>query len=999
MKRSILLVVLTILTAIFTGCDTVSEETSGSSDVIFSDLETIQQEGGHPVFTTTKEAVFLKNADFVSSDYAFSGKQSIKLDSTHVYGLNYRMTNMKEGEFIRASIWQKKGGKDGTLIASVKGKDYTHKFRTYYNKKAKGNKGWVRHDLTFIVTKDVEHVDFFIFAGKTEAYFDDIEIVKYPSAPKNNLSKTLDLYIPELSKQELDGFISNALKAEIIPKSDKKYVRAFILNGEDSVKVKVKLKGDWTDHIKSGKTSYRVKVGGNNAYHGLKTFSIQHPKTRHYIHEWVIHQIADMEDVLSTKYDFVSVKINELDYGVYALEEHFDKQLLESRNRREGPIIKFDESGVWALNYAARKQGVGKGNFPYFDASVISMFKQNRTLETPGLKQGFEEAKVLLNLFKEGHLKIEDIFDIDLLARFYVLMELSASTHGLAWHNRRFYYNPVTQKLEHIVYDVIPYAITNKYRSIMKNNLEELEAVKELAFDNAIILSESFKSRYFYHLDRQTRPAYLDSVFGLIETELSDHILAIQSEEPFYEFSKSEYYANAEFLRKGMAELDSSWTAKMQEMQAASDWYRTETYFIRRDSFFVPEISLNVYSSPLNENEMELNIENYHLNSVSIEGYTDKTKPGVMHRFDQPVDLAPFLGKADNIKLNVPSTTNKLVFRADNYRDSLYEMKIIPWGKPGVHTSRMELESGFKASSDFYTISGNQIVLKKHIVIDELIYIPSYYQVRVQPGSIVEFKNGGGLTISNSFYAKGTSGSPIQFICRDSTSKGITILNGEEAVITHANFEGLSNLKYKRWELTGAVTIYETKATIQHVTISGNHSEDALNIIRSHFTIDDLIISETYSDGFDADFCTGTLTNSKFINTGNDCIDFSGSVIDISSIDIKNSGDKGVSGGEKSSLTLTDIHIDGAITGIASKDNSLVKGEGIIVNNTEVAYAAFQKKGEYAPANIELKSCETGETGKIVLVELGSEIILDEDVYEGTEKLDIDKLYERFEKK
>ena len=34
--------------------------------------------------------------------------------------------------------------------------------------------------------------------------------------------------------------------------------------------------------------------------------------------------------------------------GVYALEEHFTKELLESQKRREGVIISFDEHRFWS---------------------------------------------------------------------------------------------------------------------------------------------------------------------------------------------------------------------------------------------------------------------------------------------------------------------------------------------------------------------------------------------------------------------------------------------------------------------------------------------------------------------------------------------------------------------------------------------------------------------------------------------------------------------------
>jgi hypothetical protein len=54
-------------------------------------------------------------------------------------------------------------------------------------------------------------------------------------------------------------------------------------------------------------------------------------------------------------------------------------------------------------------------------------------------------------------------------------------------------------------------------------------------------------------------------------------------------------------------------------------------------------------------------------------------------------------------------------------------------------------------------------------------------------------------------------------------------------------------------------------------------------------------ISNTYSDGFAADFCEGIVSNCIFNDTGNDCLDFSGSTIEVKNTRLNASGDKGIS--------------------------------------------------------------------------------------------------------
>src|SRR3990172_4929026 len=131
--------------------------------------------------------------------------------------------------------------------------------------------------------------------------------------------------------------------------SDDDFVPARIRrHGDRTLRAKVRLKGDWVDHLTGPKWSYRVKLRGEDTLFGMKSFSLQHPKTRRFVYEWVFHQALTREDIVALRYEFVELTVNGKDLGVYALEEHFDKRLVEYRRRREGPILKFDESLHWS---------------------------------------------------------------------------------------------------------------------------------------------------------------------------------------------------------------------------------------------------------------------------------------------------------------------------------------------------------------------------------------------------------------------------------------------------------------------------------------------------------------------------------------------------------------------------------------------------------------------------------------------------------------------------
>ncbi len=973
------------------------EETSYGEGVTYfeSDLEEVKERDGVQGFVTSEPEVRLGGGVGISQDYARSGANCLRLDSINKYGLNYKIDNINSREFIQISVWVHKSSKNATLQAFLKGETAEYRYRTITDHNDAGENGWRKHMLSFTVGPGIEEIHIDVFSGGHIAYFDDFSLTRMSEAPANELPVQLNLSIPDSSKSLLEEYIMYATNFESIPTSSKKYVRANFVDGSDSAKVQMKLKGDWTDHLYTGKESYRIKIKGDLAFQGLKSFSIQHPRTRRYIDEWVVHKIADREGILTTSYDFINVNMNDIYFGVYALEEHFDKQLLESRNRREGPILKFDETSYWT----AIKQNTSFDSmklFPFFQESTIACFKSNRTRKSEQLSKQFDEGKKLMQLFKEGYTKVEDLFDIDQLAKFYVVMELSGSGHGLRWHNRRFYFNPVTQKLEHVAYDILPFIQGRNFKCDMARRLSENQRIREYCFDNAILYNKEFQTKYLYYLDQYTQPEYLDAIFTDLEAELLIAQQAIQGEVPDYEFNKQIYYDNASYLRTWLPRLKAAWDRKIAEKPAVDNWVLPQTYIPRSDQQFLRDLSINAYLEK-QESGYRVRLQNFHSNTVTVHGYSVKNDSVKRVMLEEPIQLKGFVEMADTAKFFSTLKPKKIYFTVSNSPSIIVAKKILPWEKPSGYSTRMTLANQFSEWNSYYSVSHKKVIFRGDLVIDSLLYIPKEYIVEILPGTRIEFKTGGGIIASNSFSAKGTASQPIHIFCADTSSNGVTVLNGEEAILSHCVFEGLSNLNYEKWELTGAVTIYETPTTIENCVIKGNHSEDALNIIRSDFSINALEVSDTYSDGFDADFCTGHIQKSNFTRTGNDCIDFSGSIVLIEAIMINNSGDKGISGGEASALILNNISINGAVTGVAAKDGSVITGADINIENVEYAMAAFRKKPEYDGAQINLNTVIVSAAQEYLLVELESFITVDDKRTAGTEKLDIDALYARFE--
>ena len=87
------------------------------------------------------------------------------------------------------------------------------------------------------------------------------------------------------------------------------------------------MKGDWTDHLLGEKWSFRIETKKKKAFLGMREFSLQHPRTRNYLNEFVLHKLLKYENLPYLRYKFIPVSLNGKYLGIYALEEHFSKNL------------------------------------------------------------------------------------------------------------------------------------------------------------------------------------------------------------------------------------------------------------------------------------------------------------------------------------------------------------------------------------------------------------------------------------------------------------------------------------------------------------------------------------------------------------------------------------------------------------------------------------------------------------------------------------------------
>ncbi len=173
--------------------------------------------------------------------------------------------------------------------------------------------------------------------------------------------------------------------------------------------------------------------------------------------------------------------------------------------------------------------------------------------------------------------------------------------------------------------------------------------------------------------------------------------------------------------------------------------------------------------------------------------------------------------------------------------------------------------------------------------------------------------------------------------------------------------------------LTGCLTFY--KANFKDASINVDHArcEDGINIINSTGNIKKITSSNSVSDAIDIDFSKIDVEQIKILDSGNDCIDFSGGSYSIQNIYLENCIDKGVSVGEKSNITINKLIVNNSNIGLAVKDSSIAKIIDGSFHKNIFCLAAYRKKIEFdgAKAIIKKSNCKNHE----LYNQKGSEII------------------------
>lgn len=801
--------------------------------------------------------------------------------------------------------------------------------------------------------------------------------------PPNLPTLTIDIKFKHLT--HLHARRQEAMNIGYLVQREDDFVPASIRYGGQTIDAKLRLKGDMLDHLRTDKWSLRIHTKNDHQLFGLRRFSIQHPVTRGFQYEVLFKETLRRVGVLTPKYQFVNVTVNGDDVGLMALEEHFSKELLERNERKDGVIVRFDESNMWTDRVARGKTAVlSRGPFDRYQAAPISAFQLNRIRESESLSRQYAFAAGRLRAFVEKEIDAGEVFDVAQLGRFLAVAEFWGAWHALDWNNQRFYLNPLTLKLEPIGYDAHLEEKIDSGTAIAPGGLAHR------MLENAGVMAE-FR-QVLAQLKSEAEAGQLIANLGeLQESALRD----LRTEFPLLEA------IDLEQLRARAGELP---------------YESTPPEPVGR--FGVHLIALTIQDG----DRAVLELSNPLPHTVEIEGIEWLGPKGVTTAFEPlaplnyPVSLGPPADQGRQQRLLIeyaPAPAGKDLSLTIRSRLRNGTESVVTNAQPGffpLAESPLPQSdvAGLLSRHAFLALSGNRqeiVVAEGQWQVLHSIVVPRTHALRIPGGTTLQFGPDAGLVAYGHLTFDGTAAKPVILEglsdAGTGTWPGIVVHDaGERSAWKHTTVRGTRGVRWAAWDWTGGTTFYRSDVSLSNCSFVGNQAEDALNIIHSDFEMIDVNFLRSASDAFDSDFSTGTVRGGSYRNIGiageggGDGLDVSGSELTVHGTYFSNIRDKAISVGERSRVTATGIRAEHCGICAVSKDDSTLEIIDSTISRANIAgLMSYVKKPEYGPAALIGKRIDILDTDTPAQAQHGSRLELNGENIK-TQALDIDALYQ-----
>lgn len=773
----------------------------------------------------------------------------------------------------------------------------------------------------------------------------------------------LQIELEPKHRRAIEAMRHTALDKGLIESAEQEEVRGLLRVGTTVSKIDLRLKGDYTDHLRGRKWSLRVSIDDGSSFLGMRRFSLQDPFTKGFHGESLFHETLRWLGVLAPRYQFADVDFCGMRFGIMAVEEHVATELLESQGRGDGVVVHFDEAMVF------------HGLDDYRQATIVP-FGEGRLAGDAKLQAQARTAIAMLRGWIDGRARACDVFAVEPLAGFLACIQFHGSWHAQRWHNMRFYFDPLRQRLEPIGYDG-----NLQMRRPLPGVVAHEEDIAMRLLDDDVVHA-AFERRLQELCD------------GVRDGSLTQRLREVEREA-------------LQLLHRECWLLGPFPAGELEERARFFDAANRPRTRLDATHYLGP-LPLQVHAHGLDQGT-EIAFRNLGARPVTVESLTWAALEG--NATDGPLALAPGAslplrvpaagaggpGRATLVAEAAPSPAFAAIEVTLRDGDQVARQRAVR-NPPATASDPIPAATVENVLQTFPFVArdaqGRLAIGPGRHEVHRHLCVPAGSALTLAAGTTLRFAPGAGIVARGPVHAAGTADEPVRLEAMAGTWPGVFVLEaGARSRWSHATIADTAGFAIAGWQPTGAVTFARSDCDLAHCTFTGNRAEDALNIVHAEFSLTDSRVLDTASDAFDGDFVRGTVARCGFEKVGGDAVDFSGSDVVVEDLFATSIRDKAISAGERSTVRARRIVAREVGTGAASKDGStLVLDDAQIEQAAVAGVFVYVKKAEYGIASATVADLRTTGPAPRARVQRGNRLVLDGATVPG-EPIDVDALY------
>lgn len=848
---------------------------------------------------------------------------------------------------------------------------------------------------------------------------------------------------------ELNNRRQDFIKNELIDPDLNSWLSISINYKNNKYESKIRFKGRMTEtHLnptmRSENISYKIKIKKKEKGNilGMREFSLMDLRRRGYLLEWYARTFLKSEGLIYLDYKFVNLFINGKNHGIYAMDESISEATLTRNKRRDSVSVRIDNNfntGNIDLSltnpsgYAAFNNDYVTGNIDLLNEEIGDEYKELKNLEyfnqnypislknkiiiNPSSKRlkNFNIAFNLLDNFRNGSLKTEEVFDIDQLAKGFAASDILDGWHGINWTNLSFYLNPISLKLEPIFQDWYNEGSVSTGNEKVQRNIRYLDVYNYGIFYRNIFASEKFIGKYVFYLEKYTEDKFLENFNKKIHNRFKVNLKTIYKSSPYYEFPSELFNRKTKTIKNFLYHNDPLFLNLFSQSKDINGYNNTLLEVGNKHvlPIYVSKVILKSFDGKILEKSLDVKLKPRNLKK-----FTELKFDGAPVKYDligfKSPDFKNF--KSISLEYNIIGSKKKFI-------------KIISHPVESIERKKINLnnylitnkDTSILINNNFIEKIDNEYIMQKGtwIITSDLI-IPDGKKLIIPPGNEIILANNAQILSKSAIIAKGT---PQNKISIKSYSPSFTIgkknrnltykikkkLNGisvehlsdkskpeikikppypgqciiifeakEISIFENVDFDNLRNCEQGPIHSEGAFNVYKSKIKMKNINFNNNKfGDDGINFINSEFNLENIHLKNIYADGLDLDFSYGKIKNFSCYECANDGIDISNTTLQLENYKATKIKDKALSIGENSIFNAKNIEIIDSNIGVAIKDGSIAKIDKIKIKLSKYPVTTYIKKREFGPAVLEINNLNLEENLNPILIEEGSKLKID----------------------